>query len=173
MASLCLNMTDGDNGGRCLAVITPSRIEYTGSVFRAMKHWPAYAVQSRTHNRSPGGIELNRPRHVKYMLYALLLMIPLPAGAGDSILQDFDGNNAQIEDYAGKGKWLAVMYWASDCHVCNIEAANYADFHRRNIAGRGYDHLSRHTDGDADEHRSNRHQRQQREHRHYGENLNR
>ena len=39
--------------------------------------------------------------------------------------------DAQIEDYAGKGKWLAVMYWASDCHVCNVEVGNYADFHER------------------------------------------
>lgn len=74
---------------------------------------------------------MDRVRQMKYLLYALLLVAAIPVTADDSILQDFDGKSAQIEDYTGKGKWLAVMYWASDCHVCNIEAANYADFHQR------------------------------------------
>jgi len=68
---------------------------------------------------------LHRLKHMKYLLYALLLMATLPAtaDAGDSILQDFSGNSARLEDHTGKGKWLAVMYWASDCHVCGIEAS--------------------------------------------------
>ena len=44
-------------------------------------------------------------------------------------LQDFDGKPGAIDDYAGKGKWLVVMIWASDCHVCNAEAQNYDFFH--------------------------------------------
>lgn len=67
----------------------------------------------------------------KTALWALLLLGAAPAAASDAILRHFSGESARIEDYAGKGKWLAVMYWASDCHVCNVEAGNYADFHRR------------------------------------------
>ena len=44
-------------------------------------------------------------------------------------LTDFKGNPATIESYAGKGKWLLVMFWASDCHICNKEAHEYVDFH--------------------------------------------
>lgn len=44
-------------------------------------------------------------------------------------LQDFNGKAATIEQYAGKGKWLVVMIWAHDCHVCNQEASNYDFFH--------------------------------------------
>ena len=34
-----------------------------------------------------------------------------------------------LENYTGKGKWLVVMIWASDCHICNREAHEYVDFH--------------------------------------------
>lgn len=43
---------------------------------------------------------------------------------------DFSGNAKSISDYAGKGKWLVVMLWASDCQVCNKEAFRYVDFHK-------------------------------------------
>ena len=43
----------------------------------------------------------------------------------------FYGNESAISQYAGKGKWLVVMIWASDCTVCNKEAHNYIDFHKQ------------------------------------------
>ncbi|KPJ90019.1 MAG: hypothetical protein AMJ53_15115, partial [Gammaproteobacteria bacterium SG8_11] len=45
-------------------------------------------------------------------------------------LKDFDGQASAIENYAGKGKWLVVMLWASDCHVCNQEVHQYKAFHQ-------------------------------------------
>jgi len=44
-------------------------------------------------------------------------------------LTDFDGNPKTIKDFTGNGKWLLVMFWASDCHICNREAHQYVDFH--------------------------------------------
>lgn len=44
-------------------------------------------------------------------------------------LTDFSGKPAKLEDYTGKGKWTLVMFWASDCHICNKEAHAYVDFH--------------------------------------------
>ncbi|MDH5368519.1 MAG: TlpA family protein disulfide reductase [Gammaproteobacteria bacterium] len=44
-------------------------------------------------------------------------------------LEDFNGKHQLLENYTGKGKWLIVMMWASDCHICNIEAHQYVDFH--------------------------------------------
>lgn len=44
-------------------------------------------------------------------------------------LQDFNGKPQVLENYTGKGKWLVVMMWASDCHICNKEAHEYVDFH--------------------------------------------
>jgi peroxiredoxin len=46
-------------------------------------------------------------------------------------LTDFKGNPRTIADYAGKGKWLVVMVWASDCHVCNQEVHQYVAFHKK------------------------------------------
>ena len=49
--------------------------------------------------------------------------------AGDSPFTDFADQPRTIESFAGDGKWLVVMIWAHDCHVCNIEAESYAHFH--------------------------------------------
>ena len=44
--------------------------------------------------------------------------------------EDFSGKTQKLENYIGKdGKWLIVMMWASDCHICNKEAHEYVDFH--------------------------------------------
>ena len=45
------------------------------------------------------------------------------------VLSDFNGQPQQLESHTGQGKWLVVMIWASDCHVCNAEAESYAQFH--------------------------------------------
>jgi len=54
-----------------------------------------------------------------------LLGMMLPAQAS---MEDLQGNPKSISDYTGKGKWTVVMFWASDCHVCNKEAQAYVDF---------------------------------------------
>lgn len=46
-------------------------------------------------------------------------------------LQDMEGKQRQLGDYTGKGQWLIVMIWASDCLVCNKEAANYEAFYQK------------------------------------------
>ena len=67
---------------------------------------------------------------IKLITAAVLLLSANLASAGP--LTDFDGNTASINDYAGKGKWLVVMFWASDCHICNKEAHQYVALHKRN-----------------------------------------
>jgi peroxiredoxin len=44
-------------------------------------------------------------------------------------LRDFEGGERTLSEFTGQGKWLVVMIWASDCHVCNAEAYQYVDFH--------------------------------------------
>ncbi len=51
-----------------------------------------------------------------------------PSDITTGILTDFKHNPKTIEDFSGKGKWLLVMFWASDCHICNKEAYKYVDF---------------------------------------------
>jgi len=66
-------------------------------------------------------------RHFWAMIAGLLLAIPVLASG--SVFSTFDGKPASIDDYIKKDKWLLVMIWASDCHICNREAHAYADFH--------------------------------------------
>ena len=68
-------------------------------------------------------------RLLKKLAVIFILALPLSAFAADQQFADFDGNSKSISDYAGKGKWLVVMLWASDCLVCNQEAHQYVDFH--------------------------------------------
>ena len=64
------------------------------------------------------------------LLASLIAWMALAAQAADEItLTDFDGEPRTIESYAGDGRWLVVMVWAHNCHVCNQEAEAYAQFH--------------------------------------------
>ena len=43
-------------------------------------------------------------------------------------LKDFEGKPQKLDNYTGNGKWTVVMFWASDCHVCNAEVKQYIQF---------------------------------------------
>ncbi len=66
------------------------------------------------------------------MLAGLLLLFSLSYANAADPLTDFNGKSANISDYTGNGKWLVVMFWASDCHICNKEASQYVDLQKRN-----------------------------------------
>lgn len=46
-------------------------------------------------------------------------------------LQDMQGKPRALSDYTGKSKWLIVMFWVSDCLICNKEAKQYEQFHQQ------------------------------------------
>ncbi len=73
----------------------------------------------------------NRSKRLYINLFTALLLYLGAAVAHASTLTDLDGNPASIEDYAGKGKWLVVMFWASGCHICNEEAHQYVAMQAR------------------------------------------
>ena len=64
----------------------------------------------------------------RFTLLLSLLLLPVMAVQA-ATLNDFNGKPHSLDEYTGKGKWLVVMIWASDCHVCNKEAHSYVDFH--------------------------------------------
>ncbi len=66
----------------------------------------------------------------KWLLLAASLFAPVVFAAING-LQDFKGAPHTLDEYKGKGKWTIVMLWASDCHVCNQEAHQYVDFHKK------------------------------------------
>lgn len=57
-----------------------------------------------------------------------LLAVAVQAGDGKVVLRDLDGQPRQLEDLVGGGKWTVVMFWASDCRVCNQEAPAWSLF---------------------------------------------
>jgi peroxiredoxin len=73
------------------------------------------------------------------ILAALAVLMALVSAtavaAEDSVFSDFDGTPRSIESYTGDGQWLVVMIWAHDCHVCNMEAESYAQFHETHKDG--------------------------------------
>ncbi len=65
-------------------------------------------------------------------LRGVLLLVSLSGLAvpGYSLgLVDLDGRPRHLDEFTGQGKWTVVMFWASDCPVCNAEAHEYVLFH--------------------------------------------
>ena len=62
---------------------------------------------------------------------ALLAGLTLTGQAAeDAVFTDLAGQPRTLESFTGGGKWLVVMLWASDCHVCNQEVGEYVRFHQ-------------------------------------------
>jgi peroxiredoxin len=62
-------------------------------------------------------------------MMAGLMSLTLSVNAATGAFVDFDGEPRSISDYTGDGRWLMVMIWVHDCHVCNMEVESYAQFH--------------------------------------------
>jgi peroxiredoxin len=71
-------------------------------------------------------------KHLAMTALALWLtwLAPAVQAADDAIFTDFADQPRSIESYAGGGKWLVVMIWASDCSVCNREMGQYVQFYQ-------------------------------------------
>ena len=68
---------------------------------------------------------------LKLLVFFTALLLTAGIVLANETASKFFGNETAINDYAGKGKWLVVMIWASDCHVCNKEAHQYMAFHKQ------------------------------------------
>lgn len=47
-----------------------------------------------------------------------------------STLFNFSDKSVQFEEYIKSTQWTVVMFWASDCHICNVEAHQFVKLHR-------------------------------------------
>ena len=75
----------------------------------------------------------SQSRNYQPLLRALIMLFLL-MGSSLSVaagLTDMGGKPMAIEDFTGKGKWTVVMFWSSDCHVCNAEAHEYVALQAR------------------------------------------
>jgi len=64
----------------------------------------------------------------RYVLWVALALVVMGSAAATE-LRDLEGNVRDLDEFRGKGKWTLVMFWASDCHVCNSEILDYVTFH--------------------------------------------
>jgi len=69
-------------------------------------------------------------RHRILSIYLGVLLISLATQVwSDDLLRNLEKGSNSLEEFTGKGKWVVVKFWASDCHVCNQEAHQYVNFH--------------------------------------------
>lgn len=75
------------------------------------------------------------------VLLVFQLFLPISSASVDSAiidspdnntlgyLKDFNGKERLLNEYTGKGEWVVVMLWASDCKVSNNTIHTYNDLH--------------------------------------------
>jgi peroxiredoxin len=68
---------------------------------------------------------------VRLILVACTALMTLTAWAGapDIPLQDLDGRAHNVNEFVGHDKWTIVVAWAHDCHICDLEINEMAEFH--------------------------------------------
>ncbi|OOZ37756.1 TlpA family protein disulfide reductase [Solemya velesiana gill symbiont] len=63
------------------------------------------------------------------VIWGLFAMLVAVQSVAASSLDTLGAGTQALDKHTGKGKWLVVMLWASDCHVCNEEVEQYNAFH--------------------------------------------
>lgn len=46
-------------------------------------------------------------------------------------MTNLKGQNSHVSSFAGKGKWLVVQVWKSDCKMCNIAMPDLVKFSKK------------------------------------------
>lgn len=73
---------------------------------------------------------MSKVRHLAFFFSIFTVMMLLAnTSQASPVLYEMNGKPSSIEKFTGNGKWLVVMFWSSDCHICNKEAHQYVDFH--------------------------------------------
>lgn len=67
-------------------------------------------------------------RYLRHGLLGLCALLVVNVAAANELIP-FSGESSVLQSYTGKGKWLVVMIWRSDCHICNVEAESYVQLH--------------------------------------------
>jgi len=59
----------------------------------------------------------------------LLTAIPALAAAPDIRMKSLQGDEHNVNEFIGHGKWVVVAIWAHDCPICNAEIYQMSFFH--------------------------------------------
>ena len=111
---------------------------------------PVHRSNPIVRNEATSGAKMKTLHRYAAATFAVLLNLSAAAqAAGNEGFLTFDGQEASVESYTGKGDWLIVMMWAQGCHVCNAEVEGYAQLHEA-YADEGARVLGISVDGQAD-----------------------
>lgn len=70
----------------------------------------------------------------KYLIGLILGLMTLVVWA-DEIpnldLRTLSGGEAGLDQYVGKGKWVLVMFWATECPICERDKPGISAFHSK------------------------------------------
>jgi hypothetical protein len=72
--------------------------------------------------------------YIVAVIFLSLHLVPTIAHSRD--LPVFEVGGSEFDQHLGKGKWLVVKIWASDCHICNHEAHHYVDYYEFGMGDR-------------------------------------
>ena len=67
--------------------------------------------------------------HLVTALIILLLPVSVNSASPEALLQGLDGEQHSLSNYLGKGKWVVVNIWGTDCASCRAELDGLIDFH--------------------------------------------
>lgn len=57
-------------------------------------------------------------------------LLTVSGGIGHAMeIQELDGDIVRLDQRVGGGKWLLVMLWATDCHICKEQKPEMSRFH--------------------------------------------
>ncbi len=62
-------------------------------------------------------------------LLGLVLFSPTPAAPPGLVLKDLAGQDRNVNEFIGQGKWTVVAIWSADCPICKREIHQMAFFH--------------------------------------------
>ena len=74
---------------------------------------------------------MNKKLITRLLLLTALLWSGWLAALPSTGFFSFDGKPTPLESYTDNGNWTVVMFWASDCAVCNAESQQYVEFYER------------------------------------------
>lgn len=72
------------------------------------------------------------PAVASRLYFAAFVCLALLSAPAHAWLRTFAGERTALSDYVGKGEWVVVNFWASDCSICNRDAAELVGFQAAN-----------------------------------------
>lgn len=95
------------------------KINSTGSVersrFSGLRRRPSVTSVSLVHS---------------FVCGVLLAVLSVTGSAQASMeIQELNGDIVRLDERVGDGKWLLVMLWATDCHICKQQKPEMSRFH--------------------------------------------